>query len=86
MADVNAKINEGEPLVEKTAKQLEKEAKKAAKQAKFDEKKTKEAAQKPAASKEKVEVSKLFFFANFHEINFISSSEKSKTSETRDYL
>jgi valyl-tRNA synthetase len=56
MTDVKAEINEAEPVVEKSAKQLEKEAKKAAKLAKFNDKKTKEAAQKPAAPKEKVEV------------------------------
>lgn len=56
MTDVKAEINEAEPVVEKSAKQLEKEAKKAAKLAKFNEKKSKEAAQKPAAPKEKTEV------------------------------
>jgi hypothetical protein len=56
MSDTKAEINEAEPVVEKTAKQLEKEAKKAAKTAKFLEKKTKEAEKQPAAPKEKAEV------------------------------
>lgn len=56
MADVKAEISEAEPVVEKSAKQLEKEAKKAAKLAKFNEKKTKQDTQKPAAPKEKSEV------------------------------
>lgn len=56
MADKKDETNIAEPVVEKTAKQLEKEAKKAAKTAKFLEKKNKVAETQPAAPKEKVEV------------------------------
>jgi hypothetical protein len=56
MSDKNCE-NNGEEVVEKSAKQLEKEAKKAAKLAKLQEKQAKIAVQQQSAPKEKVEVS-----------------------------